>query len=85
MFAVPGTKVPLPDDDQIAPVEMAKDPLRLTDCEFLQMILSVPALTLGAVEIVTVICFNTAAQPPFPVEVKVRVTVPAAMSAKEGT
>lgn len=84
MFELPGKNVPLPEELHMAPVEIAKEPVRLTETEFEQRVLSVPALTLGAVEIVTVICFETGAHPPLLPELNISVTVPAAMSAEEG-
>ena len=79
-------KVPVPDDVQVIPLLLvALDPaVMFTAPVFEQVATAVPATDVGAAVIVSVLVDTAFAQVPFPVAVKVIVTVPAAISAGLG-
>ena len=77
-------KVPVPLLVQMPPVAVVTDPRRLTVALLAHTVLSIPALTVGALVMVSTIISETAVQVPFPVVVSVRVIVPLAVSALLG-
>ena len=78
-----GLKLPDPPD-HIPPVAMLTDPFKLSVGLFPQTDLSKPALMVGA-EVKEILTWSlTAVQFPFPVLVRVRLTIPALISAAEG-
>ena len=79
-----GVKVPLPAVDQVAPVAIVKEPFKFTEVLFAQIVWFSPAFAIGAGVIFTVICCETARQPPLLVEVRVRVTTPPVISGPLG-
>ena len=78
--------MPVPDDVQLIPLLLAAvDPAVIFTAPVLeQVVTAVPAMAVGAAVIVSVLVDTAFAQVPFPVAVKVIVTVPAAMSAGLG-
>ena len=76
----------MPDDVQLIPLLLvAVDPaVMFTAPVFEQVVTAVPATAVGAAVIVNVLVDTAFAQVPFPVAVKVIVTVPAAISAALG-
>jgi len=79
-------KVPVPDDVQVIPLLLvALDPAVMFIAPVLEQVATaVPATAVGADVIVSVLVDTAFAQVPFPVAVKVIVTVPAAISAALG-
>ena len=80
-----GEKVPLPDEDQEPPVAIVTLPFSKTFALFAQTVWSEPALAVGDAVMVTPMASETAVQVPLPVVARVRVTVPAVLSAALGT
>ncbi len=78
---------PVPDDVQVTPALLLADEpaVMFTAPVFEQVVIAVPALTVGAALIVTVLVDVTFEQPVFPVAVSVNVTLPAVMSAADGS
>jgi hypothetical protein len=79
-----GTNVPVPEVDQIPPLAIVTDPFNVSVALLAQTVTLEPALAVGAGVILTVIVVLTAVQPPLLVDVRVRVTAPAVISALLG-
>lgn len=79
-----GTKLPVPDEDQIPPVAMVTLPLNETVALLAQTVWLVPALEVGAGVICTFKVVVTGEHPPLLVDVSVRFTDPASISADPG-
>ena len=79
-------KFPVPFDVQVIPaLFVADDPVVMfTTPELEQVFIAVPAAAVGAAVMVSVLVDVALAQPPLPVAVKVRVTLPAVISAALG-
>ena len=78
--------MPVPDDVQLIPLLLvALDPVVMFVAPVLEQVaMAVPATAVGAAVIVSVLVDTAFAQLPFPLAVKVIVTLPAAISAALG-
>ena len=79
-----GENVPVPEVDHIPPLATVTAPFRLTVALLAQTVTLLPASAVGAWLNVMVMLLDTGAQAPLFLEVRVRVTLPAVVSALLG-
>ena len=81
---LPGLKVPVPLVAHVPPVATVTEPLNAMDVVLAQTVRSTPASDVGPGIIDTLTVLVTGLHPPLLVEVTVKVTVPALISAALG-